>query len=280
MKSELKGFCHPLSPEGRTQLVGDLPWHHSSAVMGINFRADPAEIQKLLPEPYEISAVEPDCCGCFFGDWLSVWEGDKDLLARNPERAQYKECAIFVRCRFKRIEGVRSVYIWVDKDFSMLRGWFMGYPKILGRIYIGHSNKGAFAVNPAFGEFGPGTEFGSFVEAHGERLVYGSMKLSKRISPNELPPPFGSPRLNIIHFPSAYYDSRRPLLNQLIQVGSPDKKPTQYGDVWAGDVKDATLIFKGSELDEHTTLRPLEITGAYYAEFGFTFKGNTLLHEW
>ena len=280
MKTELKGFCHPLSPEGKTQLVGDLPWHHSCTVMVINYKSDLAEIRKLLPEPYELSKTEPDVCSCWFADYLSVWEGDKDMIVRNAERAQYKECILFVRCNVKGTEGVRTAYIWVDKDFSMLRGWFMGYPKLIGRICIGHSNKSAYAVNPALGEFGPGTRFGSWAEAHGERLVYGSMRLSKKISRTELPPPFGMARLNILHFPSAYHDSKKPLVNQLIEVGSPDKKPTKYGDLWAGDSKEATIVLSGSEIDEHVALKPLEITGAYYAEMGFTFSGNTLLHQW
>ena len=71
--SQLKGYCHPLSPEGKAQLVGAPPWHFSAALMCIRYRANPDEVRKLLPEPYELSAVDPSGCYCMFGDWLSVW---------------------------------------------------------------------------------------------------------------------------------------------------------------------------------------------------------------
>ena len=108
MGSSLTGFSHPISPEGKTQLVGSPPWHYSAAIMGINYKANPKEIKKLLPEPYELSQNEPGGVTIWFVDWLSVWEEDKDLICKNPERTQYKECLLAIRCRFKGKEGIRS----------------------------------------------------------------------------------------------------------------------------------------------------------------------------
>src|SRR3972149_2823428 len=104
MGPSLSGFSHPLSPEGKTQLVGPLPWHYSAAIMGINYKTNSQEIRKLLPEPYELSESEPGGVTIWFVDWLSVGEEDKDLIYMNPERVQYKECLLAIRCRFRGVE--------------------------------------------------------------------------------------------------------------------------------------------------------------------------------
>ena len=54
----------------------------------------------------------------------------------NPERTQYKEAAVWVGCSFKGQEGQICLPIWVDNDFSMARGWMMGFYKKLGQIDI------------------------------------------------------------------------------------------------------------------------------------------------
>ena len=52
------------------------------------------------------------------------------MLAINPERVLYKECLIGVHCSYNEVEGQRVVYIWVENDFTMTRGWIMVFPKI------------------------------------------------------------------------------------------------------------------------------------------------------
>ena len=41
-----------------------------------------------------------------------------------------------VRCRYEGETYSRCVYIWVDKDFALARGWYQGYPKKLGSIWM------------------------------------------------------------------------------------------------------------------------------------------------
>ncbi len=128
------------------------------------------------------------------------------------------------------------------------------------------------------GEVGPGTRFGAFLEAHGERLITGTIKLSRRISPKELPPPFGLPRYNMVYVPSGSAGAK-PLVHQIIKWLNPEDPPARFGDVWAAEA--ATLTFSESELEEYTAIKPLEIIGAYYVEMGATIiKGTSIIHEW
>ena len=275
MCASLRGFSSPLSPEGRAQIVGPFPWHYSAALMGINYKADPAEIRKLLPEPYQLSAIEPDGVSCWFLDWLSVGEADKEMICVNPERAQYQECFLSIRCRINGVEGLRCPYIWVDKDNAVLRGWFYGYPKKLGRIHLSFNKPHLYELNPGLGKVGPGTRFTAFCEAHGERLITGTIQLTRQITPAELPLPFGLNWFNIVHFPSTDIDTRKPLVHQIV---TNVVESVRFGEAWAAEPE--SLVFTSSALEEHTSLKPLEQTGAYYVTMGQTFKGTKIVHQY
>ncbi|MEM3510464.1 MAG: acetoacetate decarboxylase family protein, partial [Nitrososphaerales archaeon] len=85
-KHSLKGFCLPLSPEGKASLMGAPPWHYAVDLLSIIFRADEDAVRSLLPEPLEPYS-DPALCYAWFGDWLSIWDGGEDMLYINPERA-------------------------------------------------------------------------------------------------------------------------------------------------------------------------------------------------
>jgi len=277
MSGELKGFTHPLTPEGRAQLVGDFPWYFSSTQMVICYEADPAEVRRMLPPPFEPSLTEPAECAVRFGDWLFVGESDRDMAARNPERAQYKECTLHIRCRLKGVEARRGAYCWVDKDFALVAGLLMGVPKKLGTIHLTHSNTRLLELNRAIGKFGAGTELGGYLESHGERLITGNLRLDQRVAPEkrkDLPPPFGMPLYTILYFPPVLTGSTIPLANQVVQMD----EEAWLGDVWTAT--DASLVFHESALEEHTAIRPLKVTKAYYMELATRVAGMKLLHEY
>lgn len=273
--SDLKGYSVPFSPQGRAQIVGDLPWHFAVDIFAVHYRADPAEIAKLIPEPLEPSKEEPDAAYVWFGDWQGIWGGWHDMLAINPERVQYQECLLGVRCSYKGIEGQRVVYIWVNKDFSMARGWFMGFPKKFGSVHLGSNNRHLHDLNPALKGVVPGMKYTALCEAHGERLVTATIELKEKITPNQLPKPFGTDLYHTIHFPSADVDSdRKPLVHQIIQTVSKDLK---FGEIWKCD---GAMTFGESPFEEHGAIKPREITGAYLIPVGFTIQGTKLIHTY
>ena len=54
-----------------------------------------------------------------------------------------------VRCTYRGETYSRCVYIWVDKDFALARGWYQGYPKKLGADLDdapGHGGRGGPAA--------------------------------------------------------------------------------------------------------------------------------------
>ena len=134
--TDLKGFCYPLSPEGTCSLLGCYPWHYGTEYLNIVYRTDPDALAKWIPEPLTPSRTHPDIAYVAFSKWWSVWEDCREMPSMNPERTQYKEAAIWTGCNYNGEEAQICLPIWVDNDFSMARGWAMGFPKKLGQISI------------------------------------------------------------------------------------------------------------------------------------------------
>jgi len=266
---DLKGYCYPLTPAGRAALCGAPPWHYATEYLNVAYRTDPAAIAACLPEPLA-PGPEPDRAYVAFGKWWSLWDGERDMAYTNPERTQYRECALWVGCSFRGMPGQICVLCWVDNDFTLARGWFMGFPKKLGVTHLTEHHP----LNPAMGPLGPGTRLKAYVCAHGERLIEGTMAIERRIRPSDLPAPMGLPIFNIRHFPSAEREASAAVL-ELVRLGAQDLR---YGaHLWAGQ---GGLRFFPSEIEEHMPLAPVEVLGAYRFGSGYTFTGAEVLHRW
>jgi acetoacetate decarboxylase len=83
------------SPGGVSSVVGDLPWHYATEYLTIAYRTDPAAIAAYLPEPLA-PGPEPDLAYVAFSRWWSLWDNQPEMAFTNPERTQYRECAICV----------------------------------------------------------------------------------------------------------------------------------------------------------------------------------------
>lgn len=269
MHPPLKGYCYPLTPEGRSSLMGPPPWHYATEYLNILFRVDPARVRPFLPEPLE-PGPDPGMGYVAFSRWWSLWEERPDLAATHPERTQYREAAVWVGCSYQGRPGQICLFIWVDNDFSLARGWFMGFPKRLGTVEFSEYHP----LNPLMGSPGEGRVYGASAASHGERLLEGSLTQRRRISPQELPFPLARPLYHIRHFPSIEAGAP-PSVLELVELGAEN---VRFGeDIWTGP---ATLRLLPSDLEEHTSLGPLEVLEGYHYHSGYTFPGGRVLHRW
>lgn len=267
---DLKGFCYPLTPKGKASLLGNYPWHYGTEYLNIAYHTDPAKIEAWLPKPLELSKKNPDMAYVAFSKWWSVWDECPEMAVINPERTQYKEAAVWVNCSYNGAEGQICLPIWVDNDFTMARGWFMGFYKKLGQVYITDYNP----LNPVMNEVGIGTKMKGIVCSHGERLIEGTIDIERKITREELPKPMGLPLFHIRHFPSIV-PGEKPAVLELVKLGAQDWN--YDADIWAGK---GDLKFYESEIEEHTDFKPLEIVGAYRFRNGYTFPGAERLYSW
>ncbi len=261
----LKGYMLPLSPEGRSSLMDPPPWHYGGDVMHLKFKADPDKVRALIPPPLEMG-LNPGEGAVWFVEWVSVSASNPDISFVNPERSIYRECIVMVRCEFEGVPGYYVPYIWVDNDFTLMRGFIQGFPKKLGRVHITKLHD----LTPQVGGKKVGAKMKGICVSHEERIVEGSLVFSRRIAEEEVPPvKFYLMR----HFPD-FENPLKPLVHDLTMSMVTDVK---VADAWAGD---ADVRFMPSVFEEVADLGPIEVGEGYSFGIGLTITGGKVLHRY
>lgn len=262
--AELAGFFVPRSPEGRASLLPPPPWHYSGELLTVEYRTDPAAVAELLPDP--LTPVgddeDPGAVAVIWADWQSCSDSGEELL--DPVRAQYKECFVVVRCRYRGQVFSRCVYIWVDKDIALVRGLHQGYPKKLGDIWLTRP----VTVGRAGPRLERGGRFGATCSANGRRLAEATFTIT---GPSE-----GTGFVNghpMVHhrWMAAVESDGRDALAEIVTMSGRD---VELGPAFTGD---ATLELFASPTEELTRLTPREIIAGYWRTVGTTFAGGTTL---
>jgi acetoacetate decarboxylase len=249
----------PRSPEGRASIVPEPPWHYSGDVLTIEYRTDPSNVEALLPEGVALAEQDPGAVAIIWADWQSMSESGEELL--DPVRSQYKECFAVVRCRYGGVTYSRCVYIWVDKDFALARGWYQGYPKKLASIWLTRP----VTVGKAGPRLEPGGVFAATLQANDRRLADARLTLTGESDTggfvNALP------MLHTRWMPNI--DPSRPAsLDELVTMRSRD---VELGPVWKGE---AEISLYDAPAEELSALEPREMIAGYWRQVGATFVGG------
>ena len=259
---ELHGFLYPRSPRGEASVVPPPPWHYSGDVLTLEYRAAAGAVAAWLPPGVEPADDEPDAVALIWADWQSCGDDGAEIV--DPVRSQYRECFAVVRCRRTDETFSRCVQIWVDKDFALGRGWFQGYPKKLGSIWMTRP----VSVGRAGPRLEAGGVFGATLAANDRRLADARFMITGRSETggfvNALP------MLHSRWMPSieaADGDS----LDELVVLRSQD---VELGPAWTGTFELEIHDAPGEEL---SSLRPVEPIAGYWRQVGATFVGGERL---
>ena len=263
------GYSYPLSPTGQGNVLGAPPYHFCGEEMNIVYQADPEAVARFLPAPLEPSLENPGGVVLHMNSYISRIRED-NLLLELPERCNYNETYLECRCRYQGKETKTYLYFWVDKDFSLLRGWLLGSPKKFGETHVSFEKRHMFELNPHFPQFDKGFEMGGVCSAHMEKLIYASCKLDKRIKAEELHPDILMPTNNRFIYPDIQIGYQGRAVDKMIH-GVID---TWYGDVW--QCSDPKIEFFDSVVEEHQLLRPVSIEASYFYQLGFTVYGHVV----
>jgi hypothetical protein len=261
----LQGYSLPLSPEGRASLVPRPPWHYVGDFLVLEYWADPAAVAAVLPPGLE---PHPDAgrAAALFVDWQSCTDGDELV---DPARSQYKEFFIVVNALLEGEEVTTCPYIWVDRDFALVRGWIQGFPKKLGSVWITRTFGLECRADPGVCE---GAVFGGTLAANDRRLAQGSVTLER---PSEEGPTHnGPPLVNVRHFPrltEGHHDD--PAVHELVQARSRDRS---ISSIWEGR---AELELFPAPNEEHTALAPLRMGKGFRFTFAYTVDDLATVRE-
>lgn len=249
----------PRTPEGRASIVPSPPWHYSGDVLTIEYRTDPANVEALLPSGVGLAAEDPGAVAIIWADWQSCSDSGEELL--DPVRSQYKEAFVVVRCTYDGATYSRCVFIWVDKDFALARGWYQGYPKKFGQIWMTRP----VTVGKAGPRLEAGARFGATLAANDRRLAEVTLALTGESETggfvNALP---------MLH--SRWMPSIDPLqaasLDELVTMRSHD---VELGPVYSGE---PTIALYDAPAEELAALQPVETIAGYWRQVGATFSGG------
>jgi acetoacetate decarboxylase len=259
-RSYPRGYTGPLSPDGSAALVLAPPWHYSADFLVVEYRTRPEGVIALLPKELE-PAADPGAVAAIFADWQVCSDDGHELL--DPVQGQYKEFFLVIGCTFQGQPASRCAFIWVDKDFSMMRGWIQGFPKKLGAIHMTR----VFPVGRATPRVEPGARFGATCTAGSREIARAIVTLRQRSArgPTVNDPPMHNTRL----FPA--YKGLVPDVFELVRAGGRDRS---ISEIWEGD---AELTLGSNTIEPLDSIRPIEILKGYRFSFGYTVDGGDVL---
>jgi acetoacetate decarboxylase len=152
----------------------------------------------------------------------------------------------------------------VDKDFALARGWYQGYPKKIGAIWMTRP----VTVGRAGPRLEAGGEFGATLAANDRRLAEGRLRLTGESESggfvNALP------MLHSRWMPSID-PAAGPSMDELVTMHSRD---VELGPAYTGEA-DVQLFRAPTE--ELAALEPREMIAGYWRQVGATFTGGERL---
>ncbi len=262
----VRGVPFPRTSTGEASLLPPTPWHYSGDLLTVEYRTDPGEIRKLLPDDVHLAHddEDPGAVAFIWADWQSCGDDGSELL--DPVRSQYREAFVVVRCRYDGVLYSRCLFIWVDKDFSLVRGYLQGYPKKIGSV---HQTR-PITVGRAGPRLEPGGRFGMTLAASDRRLAEATVTLESLGESNGFVN--GHPMLHHRWFPGIELDGR----DSLDEVVTMSGVNVELGPVWRGS---ATIELFDSPTEELRKIAPREIIGGYFRSVGTTFAGGRTLRD-
>jgi acetoacetate decarboxylase len=247
------GYSLPLSPGGKASLVPSPPWHYVGDFLVIEYWADPAAVEAVLPPGMRPYADDPGRAAALFVDWQSCSEAGGELT--DPVRGQYKEFFVVVNALLGDELVTTCPYIWVDTDFALVRGWIQGFPKKLGSIHMTRS----FGLDC----LAEGRTFAGTVAAGDRRIAQGTVT-PERVAeggPTHNDPPL----VNHRHFPRlAAGRHGDPAVDELVRARSRDRSISEIRE------GSATLEFFPSPGDELVALAPQRVGKGFRFQFAYT----------
>jgi len=232
------------------------PWHYGADYVAVFLKAERPKLARLLPRQLEVG---DGTCIAYVCEITSVAEGRSSDIADRPEKTLYREGAFGVGCYFKGHRGVFFPVMWVDTEFSLLRGLINGYSKRLAdMIHLSRHHP----LNPGLAPFGKGTRLSGYCVKGDRRVLSVAVEIERSGVPEDL---IGLGRTyGLRMFPSTH-----PSQNSIAELVEVVKSGQRTSNVWVGDGSFEVDIEIG---------RSRALFGSFYSS-GFTISGARVLRR-
>lgn len=254
-------YTLPHSSDGKSSLVCAPPWYFGGRVLEVVFETDRSQFSNLLPAPLEFT--EQAMVGVSFVEMTSV--NSQSMAFERPERSQFYECLIKLKCAFNGSKGWYVPTAWVDKDFSLMRGFLLGFGKKLGRISITKLHR----LNPMIGGAKPGAKIAATCEGSDGSFVRADFEYVEEVH-NDIYA--GLKMYTTRHYPSAC--GRHSDVHELVELVAENYVKDR---IWSGK---GTVDISVSCYDEVTRLVPGRLCSARIYDEGFKLLGTRVVFDY
>ena len=258
----MAAFYYPRTAAGKSAILPAVPWHYSGELITLEYRTDVDAVKALLPEGLELADDDPGAVAAIWAQWQSCSDDFNEVL--DPIRCQYGEMFIVIRCKYEGETYSRCAFIWVDKEFAIIRGQHQGYPKKLGSIQMSR---------PVYvGKAGPRLEkagtFGATLAAFDRRLAAARFTITDEAKA----PGFvnSHPMLHHRWYP-AIETNGTDSVSEVVTMSSFD---VEVGRCFKGEFD---LEFYDSPVEELLSIAPDEPIAGYWHEVGVSWRAGTTL---
>jgi acetoacetate decarboxylase len=254
----LIGWTSPQTSTGKSALVPPPPWHYSGDVIAIEYLADPVQVAELSPPGFVPRG--DGACTFIFSDWATAAD-DTPALQRDPAKSQYTEAYVIVQGSYKGQKRSYVPFVWVNSDYSLVRGLIQGYPKKLGDIYMTRPVE----VGRGGSRRAAGGRFAAHASSLGRRLATASVVLREQVT--DAFPAGSDPYLLMRVWPS--WPADRPALREYVSL---QVTAVEFGPRWRGT---AELEIEKTDFDELDRLRPVTMGPGWVYPFAVTILDGT-----
>lgn len=166
------------------------PFYYGVDYVGVHVELE--GVDKFLPRELKSTGEG----WIYVSEFVSVSGEDWEKIWTDPYFTQYREAAIAVKVMFQGKNYLFFPFMWVDKDWALIRGWLNGYPKEIARIEMSKFHP----LLPRYSKPEAGVKLGGYVIRGKDALLKVVVELTE-ISNTPPPSSFG-PTLTYRYFPA------------------------------------------------------------------------------
>ncbi|ARM74709.1 acetoacetate decarboxylase family protein [Acidianus manzaensis] len=254
-------FTLPPTKSGRSQIVFPPPWHYGVTYISAHVKFEKESANQLLP-----NFLTTDGEGwIYIAEFISTSDYNWDYMYQDPDLVQYMEGAIGLKVNFEDKNYLYFPFMWVDKDWALIRGWIDGYPKKIAKITMTKLHP----LLPKYNKPQQGTKLGGYVTRGGGIMLRLQIQLKEKTE--SLPIKNFGPFLNIRRYPTRGDEEE-----DLYEITSRIRETSNYGEIWKGE---ANIELGGYVNDEVNILKLEETYAGYYYTLYFKVTNTNLVKK-
>ncbi|QKQ99009.1 acetoacetate decarboxylase family protein [Metallosphaera tengchongensis] len=250
-------FTLPLTKTGKSQTVFPPPWYYGVTYIAAHVKL--AGVGNLIPEFFRADGEG----WVYIAEFISTSEHNWDFMYKEPDLVQYMEAAIGLKVEYEGRNYLYFPFMWVDKDWALVRGWLDGYPKKLANIRMTRLHP----LLPKYNKVEPGLRLGGYATRGGGVMVRMEVQLKEKT--DSLPLKDFGPLINIRRYPTRGDGEK-----DVYEVVSRQRDESKYGEIWKGDAK---VTLEGYVNDELENVSVQQVYGGYYYPLYFRVSKTILL---